>query len=126
VIRDLQRDVEREAVDRALVAEQLVKEIHLSRPPSALGVAPLTDSVLERVSELAGVDVDLYVGGELLATSKPELVASGFSDPRAPAAAGIVVSAALIPRESWRFPQSGFLTELRGILSIPREPASRN
>ncbi len=83
VIRDLQRDVEREAVDRALVAEQLVKEIHLSRPPSALGVAPLTDSVLERVSELAGVDVDLYVGGELLATSKPELVASALLGTRA-------------------------------------------
>jgi signal transduction histidine kinase len=87
VIRDLQRDVEREAVDRALVAEQLVKEIHLSRPPSALGMAPLTDSVLERVSGLAGVDVDLYIGGELLATSKPELVASGLLGTRAAPAA---------------------------------------
>jgi len=83
VIRDLQRDVEREAVDRALVAEQLVKEMHLSRPTSALGMAPLTDSVLEQVSGLAGVDVDLYIGGELLATSKPELVASGLLGTRA-------------------------------------------
>jgi signal transduction histidine kinase len=87
VIRDLQRDVEREAVDRALVAEQLVKESHLSRPPSPLGMAPLTDSVLERVSGLAGVDVDLYIGGELLATSKPELVASGLLGTRAAPAA---------------------------------------
>ena len=83
VIRDLSRDVEREAVDRALVAEQLVKEMHLSRPTSALGMAPLTDAVLERVSSLAGVDVDLYIGGELLATSKPELVASGLLESRA-------------------------------------------
>ncbi len=87
VIQDLQRDVEREAVDRALVAEQLVKETHLSRPTSALGMAPLTDSVLERVSGLAGVDVDLYIGGELLATSKPELVASGLLGSRAAPAA---------------------------------------
>ncbi len=87
VIRDLQRDVEREGVDRALVAEQLVKEIHLSRPTSALGMAPLTDSVLERVSGLVGVDVDLYIGGELLATSKPELVASGLLGSRAAPAA---------------------------------------
>jgi len=87
VIRDLQRDVEREAVDRALVAEQLVKEMHLSRPTSALGMAPLTDSVLERVSGLAGVDVDLFIGGELLATSKPELVASGLLGSRAAPAA---------------------------------------
>jgi signal transduction histidine kinase len=87
VIRDLQRDVEREAVDRALVAEQLVREVHISRPTSALGMAPLTDSVLERVSGLASVDVDLYIGGELLATSKPELVASGLLGSRAAPAA---------------------------------------
>jgi signal transduction histidine kinase len=87
VIRDLQRDVEREAVDRALVAEQLVKELQLSRPTSALGMAPLTDSVLERVSGLAGVDVDLYIGGELLATSKAELVSSGLLGSRAAAEA---------------------------------------
>ena len=87
VIQDLQRDVEREAVDRALVAAQLVKETHLSRPTSALGMAPLTDSVLERVSGLASVDVDLYIGGELLATSKPELVASGLLGSRAAPAA---------------------------------------
>lgn len=87
VIRDLQRDVEREAVDLALVAEQLVREVHTSRPTSALGMAPLTDSVLERVSGLAGVDVDLYIGGELLATSKPELVASGLLGSRAAPAA---------------------------------------
>ncbi len=87
LIRDLQRDVEREAVDRALVAGELVKEMHLSRPTSALGMAPLTDSVLERVSRLVGVDVDLYIGGELLATSKPELVASGLLGGRAAPAA---------------------------------------
>jgi signal transduction histidine kinase len=87
LIRDLQRDVEREAVDRALVAGELVKEMHLSRPTSALGMAPLTDSVLERVSRLVGVDVDLYIGGELLATSKPELVASGLLGSRASPAA---------------------------------------
>jgi signal transduction histidine kinase len=87
VIRDLQRDVEREAQERALVAAQLVRDSHLSRPPSPLGMAPLTDSVLERVALLAGVDVDLYIGGELLATSKPELVASGLLGSRAAPAA---------------------------------------
>jgi signal transduction histidine kinase len=87
VIQDVQRDLEREAVERALVASQLVRDAHLSRPPSALGMAPLTDSVLERVAGLAGVDVDLYIGGELLATSKPELVASGLLRTRAAAAA---------------------------------------
>ena len=87
VIQDLQRDVERESVDRALVAAQLVTEAHKARPTSPLGMAPLTDSVLEHVSALAGVDVDLYIGGELLATSKPELVASGLLGSRAAPAA---------------------------------------
>jgi signal transduction histidine kinase len=87
VIRDLQRDVEREAVDRALVAEQMLKEKHLSRPASPLGMAPLTDTVLEQVSELVGLDVDLYIGGELLATSKAELVASALRGSRAAPAA---------------------------------------
>jgi signal transduction histidine kinase len=87
LIRDVQQDVEREAVDRALVASQLVKDSHMSRPTSALGMAPLTDSVLERVAGLVGVDVDLYIGGELLATSKPELVASGLLGSRAAPAA---------------------------------------
>jgi signal transduction histidine kinase len=87
VIQDLQRDVEREALERALVAAQLVRDSHLSRPPSPLGMAPLTDSVLERVALLAGVDVDLYIGGELLATSKPELIASGLLGSRAAPAA---------------------------------------
>ena len=36
---------------------------------------------------LVGVDVDLYIGGELLATSKPELVASGLLGSRASPAA---------------------------------------
>jgi signal transduction histidine kinase len=83
LIRNVQRDLEREAVNRALVAGELVKEMHMSRPTSALGMAPLTDSVLERVARLVGVDVDLYIGGELLATSKPELVASGLLGSRA-------------------------------------------
>jgi nitrogen fixation/metabolism regulation signal transduction histidine kinase len=48
-----------------------------------MGTAPLTDALMERVSSLAGVDVDLYLGGELLATSKPELVASGLVESRA-------------------------------------------
>ncbi len=87
VIQDVERDLEREAVERALVAAQLVRDAHLSRSPSALGMAPLTDSVLERVAGLAGVDVDLYIGGELLATSKPELVASGLLGTRVAAAA---------------------------------------
>lgn len=87
LIQDVQRDLEREAVDRALVAGELVREIHLSRPTSTLGMAPLTDALLERVSGIVGVDVDLYIGGELLATSKAELVSSGLLGSRAAAAA---------------------------------------
>jgi signal transduction histidine kinase len=83
VVRELERDVEREGVERAHLASRIVREVHFSQPTSAVGVAPLTDSVLERVRALTGVDVDVHVGGELLATSKPELVASGLVPTRA-------------------------------------------
>jgi signal transduction histidine kinase len=87
VVRELERDVEREGVERAGLAARIVREVHFSQPTSAVGVAPLTDSVLERVRTLTGFDVDIHVGGELLATSKPELVASGLVATRAAPAA---------------------------------------
>ncbi len=83
MIADLERDVEQEGFDRAHVSERIVHELHLAAPSSALGTAPVTDSVLERVADIAGVDVDLYIGGELLATSNPELVSSGLLHTRA-------------------------------------------
>jgi signal transduction histidine kinase len=87
VIHDLELDIEQAGIERARVTERLVREIQLSRPASAAGTAPITDAVLERVRTLSGVDTDLYVEGELLATSKPELVASGLLGTRAAPAA---------------------------------------
>jgi hypothetical protein len=55
----------------------MVKDIHLSRP-DAPGWRRSPTRFSSGSRKLAGADVDLYVGGELLATSKPELMASGL------------------------------------------------
>jgi signal transduction histidine kinase len=87
VVHDLERDIEQAGIERARVTERFVRETLLAQPASAAGTAPVTDAVLERVRTLSGIDADLYVGGELLATSKPELVASGLIGTRAAPAA---------------------------------------
>ena len=80
LVGQLERDVEQEGLSRALVIQRFVDDfVH---PASDDGLE-LSDAVLERVGALAGVDVDLYLRGELVATSKPELFGSGLLRARA-------------------------------------------
>ena len=80
VIQQLERDIEQEGVARAQVVERFVNDSLRSRRvgTDAPGDTTVTDAVLEWVGSLAGVDVDLYASGELVATSKPELFGSGL------------------------------------------------
>ncbi len=80
LVGQLERDVEQEGVARALVIQRFVAEF--VRTASDDGME-LSNAVLERIGGLAGVDVDLYLRGELVATSKPELFGSGLLRARA-------------------------------------------
>ena len=84
LIGQLERDVEQEGLSRAQVVQRFVDDF--VRPASGDGVG-LSNAVLERIGGLAGVDVDLYLRGELVATSKPELFGSGLLRARAAAPA---------------------------------------
>ncbi|HXV59293.1 MAG TPA: ATP-binding protein [Vicinamibacteria bacterium] len=77
VVRQLERDVEQDATVRAHVVERLVAELDPDERENRASHG-VTDSLLERVGTLASVDVDVYWRGELVATSKPELFASGL------------------------------------------------
>ena len=80
VIQQLVRDIEQEGMARAQVVERFVNDLLRSQRGDAeeRGDRTVTDAVLEWVGSLAGVDVDLYASGELVATSKPELFGSGL------------------------------------------------
>ena len=80
LIGQLERDVEQEGLSRAQVVQRFVDDV--VRPASDDSLE-LRDAVLERIGGLAGVDVDLYLRGELVATSKPELFGSGLLRARA-------------------------------------------
>lgn len=89
-IQQLERDVEQEGMARAQVVERFVHDLLRDRAPSGdatTRAATVTDAVLEWVGNLAAVDVDLYLGGELVATSKPELFGSGLLRSRVEASA---------------------------------------
>ena len=84
VIGQLQEDVEQEGTSRAHVVERLVGAFPRAVPADGTELsANVTDAILERVGALAGVDVDVYAEGELVATSKPELFGSGLLKTRA-------------------------------------------
>ena len=84
LIGQLERDVEQEGLSRAQVVQRFVDDF--VRPASGDGLG-LSNAVIERIGGLAGVDVDLYLRGELVATSKPELFGSGLLRARAAAPA---------------------------------------
>ena len=89
VIQQLERDIEQEGVARAQVVERFVNDfLRYQRVETASdGSRTVTAAVVEWVGTLAGVDVDLYASGELVATTKPELFGSGLLRSRvAPAA----------------------------------------
>ena len=85
VIQQLERDIEQEGVARAQVVERFVNDfLRYQRVETAGdGDRTATDAVVEWVGTLAGVDVDLYASGELVATTKPELFGSGLLRSRA-------------------------------------------
>ena len=85
VIQQLERDIEQEGMARAQVVERFVNDFLRYQRITAVGPGDRTvnDAVLEWVGSLAGVDVDLYTSGELVATSKPELFGSGLLRSRA-------------------------------------------
>ena len=85
VIQQLERDIEQEGMARAQVVERFVNDFLRYRRITAEGPGDraVNDAVLEWVGSLAGVDVDLYTSGELVATSKPELFGSGLLRSRA-------------------------------------------
>ena len=85
VIQQLERDIEQEGVARAQVVERFVHDfLRYQRVETAGdGDRTATDAVVEWVGTLAGVDVDLYASGELVATTKPELFGSGLLRSRA-------------------------------------------
>jgi signal transduction histidine kinase len=89
VIQQLERDIEQEGLARAQIVENFVVDFlnYRRADADARGAANVTDAVLEWVGGLAGVDVDLYASGELVATSKPELFGSGLLRTRAPSTA---------------------------------------
>lgn len=85
VIQQLERDIEREGVARAEVVERFVNDfLRYQRVEGASGAdRTMTEAAVEWVGTLAGVDVDLYASGELVATTKPELFGSGLLRSRA-------------------------------------------
>ncbi len=85
VVQQLQADVEQEGVARARVAKGVVRDYLLLQTMEARerGVAAVDDVFLEWVRTLVDADVDLYSRGELTATSKRELFASGLLPTRA-------------------------------------------
>jgi signal transduction histidine kinase len=85
VVHQLERDVEQEGMAQAGIVERFVWDYLLYRrmDASERGVAAVDDSFLEWVGGLVDSDVDLYSRGELVATSKRELFASGLLPIRA-------------------------------------------
>ncbi len=80
VVQQLDSDVEQEGLSRARVVERFLRDYVLYQTIDARerGVAVVDDGVLEYVGKLVGSDVHLYSRGELVATSKRELFASGL------------------------------------------------
>jgi signal transduction histidine kinase len=83
VIQQLETDAEQEGVARAQVVERFLNDFIVYRrgggtARSTDDEAIISDAVLEWVGGLATVDVDLFRGGELVATSKPEMFGSGL------------------------------------------------
>ena len=82
VVQQLERDAEGEGVARARVVERFLNDFIVYQRGGPAGPAGnevlVSDAILERVGGLATVDVDLFRVGELVATSKPEMFASGL------------------------------------------------
>jgi signal transduction histidine kinase len=85
MVSRLEYHVEHEGMARAKVVERFLHDYLLADRIQAneRGVAAVTDSVLQFVSSLVEADIDLYSRGDLVATSKRELFASGLLPTRA-------------------------------------------
>ncbi len=85
IVQQLQDEIEQDGRARAQVAARFVNDflIFEKRDQNEGGIAAVSDSLLEWVAFLVAADVDLYSRGELIATSKQELFASGLLSTRA-------------------------------------------
>jgi len=133
MVSRLDYQVENEGKARAGVVERFLHDYLMAQRIEAneRGVAAVTDSVLQFVSNLVEADIDLYSRGDLVATSKRELFSSGLLPTRAVPAVfrevvlerandfihresvgkfGYLVVSVPISLERWREP---------GIVSIP-------
>ena len=84
LIQQLQQEVEQDGVSTARVVERFVNDfvqLELANQDT-LEPTVISDAVLERIGALTAVDIDLYFGGELVSTSKPELFESGLLQER--------------------------------------------
>jgi signal transduction histidine kinase len=85
VVQQLESDVEQEGLSRARVVERFLRNymLYQTMDASERGVAAVDDGFLDFISNLVDSDIDLYSRGELVATSKRELFASGLLPTRA-------------------------------------------
>ena len=85
MIQRLQYHVEQEGMTRAQVVERYVHDYLVRERIEAneRGVAAVTDEILQWIGGLVEADVDLYSRGDLVATSKRALFASGLLPTRA-------------------------------------------
>ena len=128
VIQQLVRDAEGEGIARARVVERFLNDFIVYQRDGPLDPDSkdlVSDAVLDWVGGLATVDVDLFRIGELVATSKPEMFASGLLNSRlAPRAYADIVQSRLshsVHRES--VGSLGYLVVSVPILFEPwREP----
>ncbi|HSB61456.1 MAG TPA: ATP-binding protein, partial [Vicinamibacteria bacterium] len=82
----LLREAEDQALERAAVARKAVEDFAFYQRGEAAGLQPVTDPALVWVSSLIRNDLDVFGRGQLLASSKRELYASGLLTPRVPGA----------------------------------------
>ena len=81
----LHRQSEDQALERAAVAKKVVEDFALFQESEA-GHRPVTDAALVWVASLIRNDLDVFERGQLVASSKRELYASGLLLPRLPGA----------------------------------------
>jgi signal transduction histidine kinase len=83
---DLLRDaVQAEAAHTASVAQRVIQTSDSSSRRNTDDIAPGSDDVLVSISQVIEQDVNIFEGGELLATSERDLFSSGFLPTRTPA-----------------------------------------
>jgi signal transduction histidine kinase len=95
----LRKESEDQALERVQVAQKAVEDYaFFQRGEEGTGSAPVTDAALVWLASVIRNDLDVFVGGRLLASSQRELYASGLIPPRV---AGDVYRALVLGRQPW-------------------------